>query len=445
LALRRISDRVLILRVTELSTKVFRSVGKESWALADQCLVSGCNFGTGVILARLLGLQIFGVYTLWYAVLMYLNTIQLSLIVSPMLSLAPRLPDEERKTYLNGLFAAQLIVTAVLCAVVAGGSGLLMQLKPAWRVSGLVLPFTGAVLFFQLQDWLRRYFYVLSRGRAAFMNDLISYAGQIVMLLTLWHRHSLNLVTAYWAVALTSSAAFLAGLFFTKLCLGWQEVRSAFSSSWRFARDMFAAAQIQWLGSQGVLFVAGAIVGTTAVGGVRIAQNLAGPIIVFFQALENVLPVRAGERLRQAGRAGLIKFLQQATLTGTALVGAAAIVIGLFAGPVLGIIYGPSTKVFAAVLVWQLVYFVVQYPFRTLSYFHRAIGETSVIVVSTTLAAVLNIIAAFVLVPYFSANGVMMAVNVGQFAGLVYLVSRAHHHDFAFLPRFAARAGGVRG
>ena len=59
------------------------------WALADQSVVSGANFVTGILLARFLGPEMFGLYVLLQAVLLYVNSFQGALIFQPMMSAAP--------------------------------------------------------------------------------------------------------------------------------------------------------------------------------------------------------------------------------------------------------------------------------------------------------------------------------------------------------------------
>src|SRR3989339_1774999 len=61
-----------------------------NWALADQAMVSGVNFLTGILLARYLGLEEYGRFTLaWMAVLLC-NSFQQAGIIAPMMSIGPK-------------------------------------------------------------------------------------------------------------------------------------------------------------------------------------------------------------------------------------------------------------------------------------------------------------------------------------------------------------------
>ncbi len=61
-----------------------------SWAILDQGMVSAVNFLTGILLARHLGVEEFGRFTLVWMLVLFMSSFQLALIVSPMLSIGPK-------------------------------------------------------------------------------------------------------------------------------------------------------------------------------------------------------------------------------------------------------------------------------------------------------------------------------------------------------------------
>src|SRR3989339_512327 len=78
-----------------------------NWALADQAMVSGVNFLTGILLARYLGLEEYGRFTLaWMAVLLC-NSFQQAGIIAPMMSIGPKQKKEDGPSYYGTLFIHQ--------------------------------------------------------------------------------------------------------------------------------------------------------------------------------------------------------------------------------------------------------------------------------------------------------------------------------------------------
>lgn len=169
------------------------------WVLADQIMVSGMNFLTGVLLARFLGVESYGQFVLLYAVLLYVNVLQVALIIAPMISIAPQISsDAERNKYFKGLITLQLLSSFILSIIIFSGGQVVEKHYHLWNVDvNILLPLTTTILFFQLQDWLRRYYFVCRKGKAVFINDGISYGGQIALLILLYRLGSLSIANAF--------------------------------------------------------------------------------------------------------------------------------------------------------------------------------------------------------------------------------------------------------
>src|SRR5437879_5905536 len=92
------------------------SGGREVSAMVDQALVSGINFITNVILARVLGLHDYGIFALAWTTVLFANSLQWAFIVSPMMSVGPKQEPEDRPLY-YGSVLVQEIAFALICAV----------------------------------------------------------------------------------------------------------------------------------------------------------------------------------------------------------------------------------------------------------------------------------------------------------------------------------------
>ena len=57
-----------------------------SIAFIDQVFISGSNFFISIILLRFLGLEIFGVFSFFWLGILFINLIQLSYIISHMIT-----------------------------------------------------------------------------------------------------------------------------------------------------------------------------------------------------------------------------------------------------------------------------------------------------------------------------------------------------------------------
>src|SRR5271154_3962226 len=94
-----------------LKGQLRRLAGSETWALADQSVVSATNFLTSVMLARFMGLREFGIFALAWMVVLFANSIQNALIVAPMMSVGPQQEDKDKPRYFGAVFFHALLLS----------------------------------------------------------------------------------------------------------------------------------------------------------------------------------------------------------------------------------------------------------------------------------------------------------------------------------------------
>ena len=402
-------------------SKLIKRHRQANWTLADQSVVSGSNFITGILLARFLGPEAFGLFVLLQSVLLYVNSFPGSLLFLPMMSAAPQLADAERQQYLQGVFALQLMLSLGLAAI----TGVLALFADAlFGFDGLrpsvIMALIAALIGFQLQDWQRRYYFVQEHTRAACFNDIISYGGQTVLLLLAGVSNHLNVANAFSIIAATSFIAFIVGYSSDRLAPIFVHARSVLIDGWRTGRDYFVAWQFQWLGSQGVFMVGAGVVGTQGVGGVRATQSMVGPITIMFQAMENFVPIKAARHYSTAGMPGLLNFLWRITLLGTLLLVPLLLLVCLFARPLIHLLYGEQYLAFATLIYWQAAYIVIQFYQRISFFFLRTVKATSIVLRCGILMAVFSLAVAAFSVHRYQELGLIMATLSGTSIALIY-------------------------
>ena len=403
------------------------------WALADQSVVSGANFITSVLLARFLGPQMFGLFVLLQAVMLYVNSFQGALIFQPMMSTAPQLDEnDERHRYLRGVFSLQILLTLSLATIAAI---LALFADSLFGFDGLhpsiVIALTAALIGFQLQDWQRRYYFVQEHARSAFLIDVVSYVSQVGLLFIASFTGHLDVANAFWIVAISTFAAFLVGFVRSRLRPQFSQVRDVLRDGWRAGRDYLAAWQFQLLGSQGVFMIGASMVGTTAVGGVRATQSLVGPINILFQAMENLVPIKAARKYSTDGMPGLLRFMRHTTLLGTLMLVPILLLLSVFAHPLIHTLYGDQYLAFVALVYWQAAYIFIQFYQRQAFFFLRTVQATGIVLRSGIIMAAVSLAVAALSVHRLQESGLMLALLSGTGAALVYslVASRktAHH------------------
>jgi O-antigen/teichoic acid export membrane protein len=399
------------------------SRSRRSLTILDQALVSGSNFITGIILVRGLGLVEFGRFTIAYAILLLANSVQLSFISSPMITLGSLCASpEERRHFVRGIFGVQMIFCVIASILSVAGTAIYVSVRHNSGAMGFLLPFASAVIAFLMQDWLRRYYFTVGKAAASVWNDVISYPGQVVVLCFLWWMHKLTMNTALWTIAITSGAAFAAGALLERLAFTRQETREAWRRSHAISIDLGIASQLQWLVYQGAMLIGAGVVGAQAAGGVRATQNIVGPVNVAYQAMENIVPVRAAEEMKRGGMERVSAFLFRFGAIGFVALLVFFSVAAVFSRQFLSFFYGRQLHAYAAVLDLQMLYFLLTWPIRQVSFLFRTIKHTRPILTGSVVAALASLALVYPAVRGFGAIGIMIAAVAAQVGNLIYLV-----------------------
>ena len=97
----------------QLAARLWTHYSHINWALADQTMVSGVNFLTGILLSRYLGLEEFGRFTLAWMAVLFVNSLQHAAIISPMMSIGPKQPEAEAPAYYGAIVVQQIVFSRV--------------------------------------------------------------------------------------------------------------------------------------------------------------------------------------------------------------------------------------------------------------------------------------------------------------------------------------------
>ncbi|HRK78630.1 MAG TPA: hypothetical protein PLQ95_08850 [Thiobacillus sp.] len=385
--------------------------------------MSGSNFVTGVLLARVMGLEAFGAYVVAQAYLLYANTFQASLVVSPMMTAVPAEADPRIQYKLvRGFFGYTLLVLGVTLVGVQALAWLMGLWSEHLGLEHLVWPLALAMIGFQLQDWLRRALYVKAANRAVFFSDLLAYGGQLATLGWLGYAGDLTPSTALLAMALAFSCSAVATAVSHGIRPSYAEARAVIGLHWRASRDFLATWQLQWLGSQGVVLLGAGMIGQQAAGAIRAAQNLLGPVNVAFQWMDNVVPVRAALHLRDAGRHAVIAYLGRIGLMGGVALGLFALLLLPTDEWLMAFLYGEEYRPFAILVVLQALYYLFGHGYRMAAYYHRTMGETRLLAHASFWWALVSVALALLTVRELGERGIMYALVAGEVAALLYLV-----------------------
>jgi O-antigen/teichoic acid export membrane protein len=276
--------------------------GRVGWGIADQALSSLTNFVVGVSIARSLGIREFGTFSVAFATYLIVLNASRGLATDP---LVVRYSGVDSASWRQAVAKSAGVATAVglvagVCCVVVG-----MLLTGSAGATLLMLGVTLPGLL--LQDSWRYAFFSAGRGGHAFANDLVWALSLLPLLMTVAateHSRVLWFVLAWGGSA--TFAAVVGGIQARVV------PRLSQAASWLVQhRDLGPRYLGENLSHSGALqlrhYGLGLIAGLAAVGSLRAAELLLGPVYVIIMGL-GLMAVPEGVRLLHRSRRRLGPF-----------------------------------------------------------------------------------------------------------------------------------------
>ena len=336
-------------------------LGREVWALTDQAVVSATNFLTNVMLARFMGLREFGIFVLAWMSVLFVNSLQTALIVAPMMSIGPKQEEKDRSSYYGAVVFQELVLVTFCFILVYAGLKTLSGYFQHADLKQLALPLAVSAFAYQMQDFVRRYFFSTRQSRHALANDALSYLTQLPLLFLLHRTGHLNSATALWVMAGTSIVGMTAGWFWVEpIEFHWGWIKAIARRHWTLSRWLTGSALMVWTSSNIFVIAAPAYYGAAAAGALKASQNLMGVTHVWFQGLDNVVPVETARRLRQGGVDAMMSYIRSIIFKWGGLTLLFAIILGAAPGFWLRLMYGQQLVQYGYILrLYALLYVIV--------------------------------------------------------------------------------------
>jgi O-antigen/teichoic acid export membrane protein len=384
------------------------------WAIADQGVVSLGNFLTTIILARSLAPAAYGLWSVIFGLILFLNVLPASLVNYP---LSVRMAARDDSS--GQLVKAALGVTALLAVPQVL---LLFTVSSLVAHSALGLSAGVCLLLWQLQETTRRALMArLVFGQALF-TDAISYLGQAALVWLFAHKYRTSPEIAFAIMGFTCGLAGVAQLWF--LGASWKgnvNLQKQAAEFWSIGRWVLGSNLLANFNIQAGPWALFLLRGPAAAAGFQAVSNLLGVSHPIMLSLGNYLVpavarVRAKLGVLQARRVAL----SQSTQAGLLLL---PLILGLLIlpRPLLGLVYGTASSYVA--LDWPLRLLALTY---VLTYWAMAIRFFLIAVESRNRAqflfelswSVLFIVLLIPLTLRWGVAGAILATGLSQGAKL---------------------------
>jgi O-antigen/teichoic acid export membrane protein len=388
-----------------------------NWALSDQALVSGANFVTGILIARFLGIEEFGHFTLAWLVLEFALNIHGAMIITPMQSISAKYSGENSQRYFGSLITSQ-ITLGVTCGILLYFSVLAFDhLFLENKYSNLALPMAVALLALGVQYFMRRYAFTRDAPLAAFASDFLRYALQLGGLLWMFKSNDLDPGHALLVISLAALISLLPGMgLFWPVKLNREVLTQMLRRHWDFSKWLIPSIMLTWTLYNLFMAAAGAMLGAAAVGGIRAAQNIVAISHILILGLENIVPIMAARHFARDGSAGLTRYLLRFTFFGALAMGLIIVAVSIAPDYLLHVIYGDEFKGQGYLVRWWCAIYLFEFLAIPAQMGLRTIEDTRPIFLQNLYLSGFSMLICYPLIATFDKIGVM--VGLTALAGL---------------------------
>jgi O-antigen/teichoic acid export membrane protein len=396
--------------------------GPKFWTILDQILVSGCNFVLTLLLFRLLGLDNFGVYALFFVVLTIAQTIHHSAVNTPMMSLLPAPRDVAHHSETAHFLVFHLLINLPLSLTCVGA--LRIAAGDAIGVPEAIAAFLALALF-QSHEFVRRYLFSAERAFQGFLVDGLRYLSLllavIVALVALPGDQPVLLALWLTAAASLFSVLLIGGLVLHAADIGAPGLRAALARYARLSSWLGFSGALQVLSSSIFYLVAGGLLSPVAAGVLRASQTATSVLPVMQQGLETYVPVRAARQFREGGRDTLIAFLRRSFVQAFGFVLVVGLVLSIFAEPLMAILF-PGELAGMNLVGWFVAIALVEVLVTYIRFYFRSVLDVAPVFWASAVSALVAIALVYPLVSQVGLMGAALGILLARLALLAVLV-----------------------
>ncbi len=403
--------------------KIFKINGKFI-TLFDQIVVSASNFFISILILRYLGIEEFGIFSFFWLIILFIGSIQQSLIISPLFSNAPKYKFSNLNLFYGNVFIQQITLIIFTIFIFYLFSKLFYFINSEYDLVEYFFSLSMLIIFFQLYNFFRRFHYSRKFFANIFIIDLIIYSIFFIIIIYCNLNNKLDLLT----VLKTFTFIFIIGTLLSfKLYKYFKFKKKLFfriiKENWSISSWLVLSNIIQWFSANLWLINIGLILGPFYLGIIRACQTILNISNLLFQTLENLYAQKISQILQNQGKLKMNNYIKKLNLKGLIITILLSLLIFFASGILLKIFYGEEVSRFKYIL--SILAFMI--PLNFLNYLVpfglRALGKTFPIFLSYLTTSIIALLFSKLIIEKYEVNGFLFGVYITQIIILVITIS----------------------
>lgn len=391
--------------------------------LFDQIIVSGSNFLSSILILRYLGIEEFGIFSFFWLVILFIYSIQQSLIISPLFSNSPKYKNSNLNIFYGNIFIQQIILIILTLIIFLIFIKLFEIIKSEYNFADYFLEISFLIITSQFYNFFRRLHYSKGLQLNIFFIDMIIYITFFIILNYYNHNNSLNLLII---LKLFSFIFFLGTLLSYKLYKEFKFEKKLFfiiiNENWSISSWLVFSNIIQWFSANLWLINIGLILGPFYLGVIRACQTILNVSNLLFQAMENIYAQKISLIFQNDGKDKMRKYIFKLNYKGLFFTVLLSFLIFFTSEILLVTFYGKDLSKFNHIL--SILAFMIPLNFLNylVPYGLRALGKTFPIFLSYLITSMIALLFSGLIIERYQINGFLVGVYLTQVLILVITI-----------------------
>jgi len=381
-------------------------------ALSDQMIVSGTNFVIGILITRLAGIEDYGRYSLYWMIFLFLLGFCNSFIGLPSQIISNQVANKFEYLEENNRLG-NLSLTLLLFLLYTGFYIYDSLYSSSFGYGYWIFPMT--IVIFLKQEMNRKYFYAKLDLKKVISIDFSAYLLQIPSLLILTQFYDITLDLIITNITLFGIMGQVVFQFLKpRYNSPFRLKKMPYRENWSYSKHLIFTSILQWFSGNILIISAGGIIGLSAVGILRVLQNIMGALHILFLTMENVIPVKASILLNNHGKQHMFNYFKKVFVVAGIVYGIILLVLKVSGEFLLSFLYGESYLEYSGLLDLFIYLYILVF-----------IGTIAQLIIKTlklnygiSIAYALTVIAAFAisttLLNTFGIKGVILGLGIFQ-------------------------------
>jgi O-antigen/teichoic acid export membrane protein len=330
--------------------------------VTGQCIVSGGNFLATVLLAREFDLNIFGLFSSIWLIILFSSSLVMAISIFPMMTNYFKFDRDERNDYMSGTFGILILIFSFLLLFAAFLNSYLNSIR-FYSVSIYVWPVALCIISINLQEFVRRSLITMGHELLAFTSDAFTHILRLIIILFFSYIESLTLYNSL--LTYTFTALIGSSIIFKSIKIDRRKIVSNISYAWaqnfRSVKWLLPSGLMQW--SSVNLFISSAafLISPAAVGIIRICQSLLAVFNIIIQSFESIFSPKFTKINQNLGELALARYLAKVALFGSIPFILLSILFIFYGLEIIQFIYGDNygEVAYESLIIYSIAYIFI--------------------------------------------------------------------------------------